>query len=97
MGVYTDYEGGPEDDYCIIVACEIDGSTTAPDGTVFRIIPAGRYARFIVKGELHTAVAAFWQELWTMDLPRTFQYDFEEYQNDDNKHAEIHMYISLES
>ena len=42
-------------------------------------IPGGRYARFVVYGDMQAAVARFWQELWEMDLDRAF----------------IHMYIAL--
>ena len=35
------------------------------------------------------------QEIWSMQLTRNFQCDFEEYQNDDCEHAEIHLYIGL--
>ena len=41
------------------------------------------------------AVAAAWQEIWQMDLPRTFQCDFEEYQDDRMEDAEIHIYVGL--
>ena len=58
-------------------------------------IPAGRYAKFIVKGDMHQAVAGFWQQLWEMDLPRSFVCDFEEYQNSSMDEAEIHIYIGL--
>ena len=41
-------------------------------------------------------VAAFWEKLWAMDLPRAFTADFEEYQpGGDMQHAEIHIYIAL--
>jgi len=60
-----------------------------------RKIPAGSYAKFIVKGNVVTAVAEFWQELWKMDLNRAFVCDFEEYQNGDCENAEIHLYIGL--
>jgi predicted transcriptional regulator YdeE len=43
------------------------------------------------------AVAAAWQEIWRLDLPRTFQCDFEEYQDDNMENAEIHLYIGLTS
>ena len=41
------------------------------------------------------AVAAAWQEIWQMDLPRAFQCDFEEYQNGSGENAEIHIYVGL--
>lgn len=49
----------------------------------------------VVKGDMQKAVADAWKEIWRMDLPRAFVCDFEEYQNDDMKHGEIHIYISL--
>lgn len=48
-----------------------------------RRIPAEKYARFVVRGNMQRAAAGFWQELWTMNLPRSFVCDFEEYQNSD--------------
>ncbi len=43
----------------------------------------------------YTAIAAAWQEIWNMDLPRTFQCDFEEYQDNRMDDAEIHIYVGL--
>lgn len=95
LGIYTDYEENENADYTIMVASEIANTNTLPDGVVKRVIPAGNYAKFVVKGHMQKAVAEFWQKLWMMDLPRAFTYDFEEYQNSDMEHAEIHIYISL--
>lgn len=97
LGIYTDYAGNEKNDYSVLVACEVagEGAKVLPKDTVTRKIPAGRYAKFIVKGHMQKAVAEFWQELWQMDLPRAFTSDFEEYQNSDMEHAEIHIYISL--
>lgn len=95
LGIYTDYAGDEKSDYSIIVACETDGDVEIPQECVKRIIPAGTYAKFIVVGDMHKAVAEFWEKLWQMELPRAFTCDFEEYQNGDMENAEIHMYISL--
>ena len=95
LGIYTDYEENENADYTIMVASEIANNDTLPDGVVKRVIPTGNYAKFVVKGHMQKAVAEFWQELWKMNLPRAFTYDFEEYQNSDMEHAEIHIYISL--
>ena len=46
-------------------------------------------------GDMVQAVAAAWQEIWQMDLPRAFECDFEEYQNDSMDNAEIHIYVGL--
>lgn len=97
LGIYTDYAGNEMDDYTVVVAYEVTEGREEelPAGTILRKIPAGPYAKFIVKGHMQKAVAEFWQELWNLDLPRAFTSDFEEYQNGDMEHAEIHIYISL--
>ncbi len=97
LGIYTDYAGAQNNEYTVLVACEVEESKQAelPAGTVSHKIPAGPYAKFIVKGHVQKAVAEFWQELWNMDLPRAYTSDFEEYQNGDMEQAEIHIYIAL--
>ncbi|WP_079423340.1 GyrI-like domain-containing protein [Clostridium oryzae] len=95
LGIYTDYAGNEKDDYTVIVACEVTDAEAIPEGAVKGTIPTGKYAKFIVKGDMHKAVAAFWQQLWNMNLPRNFICDFEEYQNSDMENAEIHIYIGL--
>lgn len=96
LGIYTDYAGGAMDDYTIMVACEAAESKTMPKDTIVKTIPAGRYAKFVVKGDMHTAVANCWMEIWSMDLPRAFISDFEEYQDDCmDGDAEIHIYVGL--
>lgn len=94
MGIYTGYEGDEKSDYTAMVACE---AAKEPQGEEFEVcrIPAGRYARFIVHGDMVQAVAAAWQEIWQMNLPRAFQCDFEEYQDGSMDNAEIHIYVGL--
>lgn len=106
LGIYTEYAGREKDDYTVVTACEIETDRKS-DGSYFEqcsriaqdikimTIPAGKYARFIARGDMHEAVAAVWQEIWNTDLPRSFVCDFEEYQNDDMEQAEIHIYIGL--
>lgn len=93
LGIYTDYSADETGDYTVMAACETDND--APQqGFEVRRIPAGRYAKFIVKGNMIAAVRDFWQELWKMEIDRSFICDFEEYQNADPNNAEIHIYIS---
>lgn len=95
LGIYTDYAGDETADYTLIVACETTEEPAEKEFTVCHI-PAGRYAKFVVRGDMVQATAQAWAEIWQMNLPRTFQCDFEEYQNDDmGEHAEIHIYIGL--
>ena len=95
LGIYRDYAGDERAEYTAMVACATTGEPQGGEYDVCRI-PAGQYARFIIHGDMVQAVAAAWQEIWQMDLPRTFQCDFEEYQDDRMENAEIHIYVGLE-
>lgn len=94
LGLYYDYENNENGNYTTAVACEVNEAVETENLEIITI-PAGKYAKFVVKGNMVTAVNNFWQELWKMDLPRAFTCDFEEYQNSDPENSEIHIYISL--
>lgn len=93
IGLYTGYAG---DAYDVVVGCEAADGKELPAGAVQAVIPAGRYAKFIVHGDVQKDVAAFWKSLPALELPRAFTADFEEYQpGGDMQHAEIHIYVAL--
>ncbi|MBQ2581760.1 MAG: effector binding domain-containing protein, partial [Ruminococcus sp.] len=94
LGIYTDYENDEKADYTLMTACEVTDANV-PGQYEVRTIPAGKYAKFVVKGNMVTAVGEFWQKLWKMELDRSFVCDFEEYQNADPDNCEIHIYIGL--
>ena len=93
MGIYTDYENDEHGEYTFMAACAVNGEV--PAGFEVKTMPAGRYARFVVTGNMMTAVGEFWQKLWQMPLDRTYKFDFEEYQNSDPENCEIHIYIGI--
>ena len=95
IGLYSNYESDFTGDYDMTVACEVSDDKEKPKGTIVKIIPAGKYAKFIVKGHMQKAVYEFWQQLWEMDLNRAYTCDFEEYINSDIDNAEINIYIAL--
>lgn len=96
IGLYTNYEGDFQDAYDFFTCCEVNSLKDLPEGLTTTEIPAGSYAKFIVKGDVQKDVGAFWYELWQMDLPRAYTGDFEEYQpGGDMENAEIHIYIAL--
>ena len=94
LGIYTEYEGDEKADYTAMAACE---TSAGPEGENYAVcrIPAGKYAKFVIHGDMVQAVGAAWQEIWKMNLPRAFQCDFEEYQDDCMENAEIHIYVGL--
>ena len=83
----------PNGDYTVSICAEVNDANQNYEVIT---IPSGKYAKFIVKGNVVTAVQEFWQKVWNMNLDRSFVCDFEEYQaGDDMDNMEIHMYISL--
>ncbi len=96
IGLYSNYSDSAEE-YDVTVCCEAENSGKIPDGLTAAEIPAGKYAKFVVQGNMVTAVHDFWTELHKMDLPRAYTADFEEYQNADENNAIIHIYISLKN
>lgn len=90
IGLYSDYS---EQGYVVTAGNEVSKSDN--DELTTKIIPGGRYAKFSVHGHMVTAVANAWQEIWKLDLDRSFTGDFEEYLNTDFEHADIDIYIAL--
>lgn len=97
IGLYTDYQGDFTKPYNFFACCEVGKANDVTEPLVSKKILSGKYAKFIVKGNVQKAVGEFWSELWNMNLDRKYSCDFEEYQNntDDMENAEIHIYISL--
>ncbi|WP_304509452.1 GyrI-like domain-containing protein [Anaerotignum sp.] len=96
IGLYTNYEDGVKGKYDVMICCEVEGNIIPSDKIETQIIPAGKYAEFIVRGHVQKAVQEFWMKLWAMDLDRKYGCDFEEYQAEgDMENAEIHFFISL--
>ncbi len=94
--IYSEYESDCNSEYSVSVGCEVGSANQISENMVCKKIPAGKYARFVVKGNMQQIVADFWQKLWQMqDLQRTYVCDFEEYQNSDMENAEVHFYISI--
>jgi predicted transcriptional regulator YdeE len=90
IGLYSDYVN---DTYCVTVGNEV--SKAENEGLSVKLIPAGKYARFSVHGDMVQAVADAWNEIWKMNLNRSFTGDFEEYLNNDWENADIFIYIAL--
>lgn len=96
IGLYTNYECDMKGEYDVMVCCEIQNISNLPAMVQVETIPTGKYAKFVVHGDMQKAVAEFWMKLWSMNLDRKYSCDFEEYQSGcDMTNEEIHIYISL--
>lgn len=90
IGLYSDYLG---EDYLVTVGHEV--SENGNKELSSKVIPAGRYAKFSVHGNMVQAVAEAWGEIWEMNLERSYRGDFEEYLNADWENADIDLYVAL--
>jgi predicted transcriptional regulator YdeE len=96
IGLYSNYENGASGAYDVTVCCEVSKAEKLPIGVEVKTISSGKYAKFVVRGHMQTAVGEFWMKLWSMDLNRRYSCDFEEYQSEgDMENCEIHIYISI--
>lgn len=90
IGLYSDYHG---EEYYVTVGNEVHKAEN-PELTL-KIIPAGKYAKFAVHGHMEKAVVQAWNEIWQMDLDRSFTGDFEEYLTADCENCYIDIYVAL--
>lgn len=91
-GLYTDYDFAAGD-YTMLAACQ---SAVCPEGFRQITIPAGKYAKFAFHGNVRTATAAAWAQVWAEPLPRSNQVDFEEYCGvNEQGEGDIFIYIGL--
>ena len=90
IGLYSDYV---KDTYLVTVGTEVSLADNVELTT--KVIPAGKYAKFMLEGNMETIVSETWGEIWQENLERTFTGDFEEYLNSDSTHAKIAIYIAI--
>lgn len=97
IGLYTEYEGDYTKPYTFVAGVEVSEELENNKEIVTKIIPKGKYAKFIITGDVQNSVGQAWQEIWSMDLKRKYNCDFEEYQNNsqDMQNQEIHIYIAI--
>ena len=97
IGLYCDYGIPSKDDYTVLAGCEVSSKDAAlKAGLAVKTIPAGKYAKFTVYGDVQKAVADAWGAIWNTPLERTFTGDFEEYQEDsDGRTGTIFIYIAV--
>ena len=98
IGLYTEYEGDYTKPYIFIAGAEVNQKVEVNKEIASKVIPKGKYAKFVIVGDVQNSVGQAWQEIWNMDLKRKYTCDFEEYQNNlsDMQKQEIHIYIALE-
>ena len=87
IGLYSNYD---KEGYQVTAGFEVSDAENG-NGFTVKTIPAGRYAKFSVHGDMIEAVANSWKEIWETPLDRTFTGDFEEYLSQED----IDIYIAI--
>ena len=87
IGLYSNYD---KEGYQVTAGFEVSDAENQ-NGFAVKTIPAGRYAKFSVHGDMIEAVANSWKEIWETPLDRTFTGDFEEYLSQED----IDIYIAI--
>ena len=87
IGLYSNYD---KEGYQVTAGFEVSDAENG-NGFAVKTIPAGRYAKFSVHGDMVEAVANSWKEIWETPLDRTFTGDFEEYLSQED----IDIYIAI--
>ncbi len=94
--VYHHYSSDHEGDFAFFIGCRVAGSTDVPAGLEDLKIPGGTYYRSVARGKMPDCIIGQWQEIWQADIERSFQYDFEVYdeRSADDQAAEVDIFLS---
>lgn len=97
--MYTDYEDDFRKPYTTILGCKVANNPTAvPEGLVAKFVPADNYTKIVATGNLQEgAVYKAWTNIWSLDLNRVYQADFEVYGSvaQDPSNASVDIFISV--
>jgi predicted transcriptional regulator YdeE len=63
------------------------------------IIPTGNYIKFVASGPIPDCIGNTWKQIWDSDIPRTYQADFEIYDERSKnwKDGQVDIYIGIQS
>lgn len=97
IGVYYDYEADSSKPFSYFVGCSVHDDEQIPGGCSTLVIPAGKYLKINAKGKMPDCVVNAWKKIWTMDIRRSYQIDFEVYdeRSRDWNDAEVDLYLSV--
>ncbi|KYP16049.1 GyrI-like domain-containing protein [Flavihumibacter sp. CACIAM 22H1] len=98
--VYTNYESDYTQPYTALIGCRVSTVEGLPEGFTSVEIPAGTYEEIVVKGNLLEGIVFdAWTKIWNRPLARTYQADFEVYdeKSADSSNAEIKIYIGVQN
>jgi len=94
MAVYCEYESDHTGPYTFFLGCPVEPGTQVPDGMVTRDVPAGSYALFAAEGEQPQALIDTWGRIWSADVARRFDSDYEIHRPEDPGRVDIFVGVA---
>lgn len=97
--IYTEYESDHTKAYTTILGCKVEHLNEVPEGMVAKIFDEENYTKFMTKGDLNKGIVYNkWEEIWNIDLDRTYSADFEIYgeKAQNPADAEVEIFIATE-
>jgi predicted transcriptional regulator YdeE len=97
FAVYHNYEGDYTKPFSYFIGCKVNPELNVPSGLDSLIIQEGNYQLFSAKGKMPDCLASAWEKIWSSDIPRAYQADFEIYgeKSKDLSNSEINIFISV--
>lgn len=94
--VYFDYEGDHNKPFSYFIGCKVEPGTMVPAGMESLTIPPQNYSVVIARGEMPDCLTESWSKIWKSAIDRTYQFDFEIYddRSRDWDDAEVEIFVS---
>lgn len=95
--VYFDYDGDHTQPYRYFIGCPVESGTVVPEGLDALEIPEGDFIKIEAKGAMPDCVADAWRNIWRVNGPRAYRFDFEEYdeRSANWQNAEVDIFLSV--
>jgi len=97
FAVYYNYEGDHTKPFSYFIGFKVSPDLNVPHGMDSIIIQDGNYQLFTAKGKMPDCIATAWEKIWSSDISRAYQADFEIYgeKSKDWSNSEIEIFISV--
>ena len=97
FAVYHDYETDYSGAYSLTLGCQVESFSEIPPDCIALTVPTAKYQIFTAQGSMPEALGQTWGLIWNSPLERTYQFDFEVY--DQRYHRpedkEVDIYIGV--
>jgi predicted transcriptional regulator YdeE len=97
LAVYHGYEGDNKQPFSYFIGCKVQPGTGVPEGLTSLKISSGTYNKINAKGKMPDCIADAWKEVWSSNISRKYDTDFEVYdeRSHDWSNAEVDVYVSI--